>query len=437
MHILLPSDVFPPGSVGGAAWSAHTLALALIQRGHTVSALVPRLGMPGLSAEYVLGVPTINWGYRVPRLPFVKNYFRHEAFWPSFAEMLVREGQLVLHQRHADRPELIVHAQHVQTIPAAVIAGQRLRVPVVVTVRDHWPWDYFATGLHANRVPYPQPTWASLCTDLPTRLGGVRGVLALAMLPYLLAHVRRRAAFLRQADAVIAVSHYMAHRLAPLVPATRVYVIPNMVDPAAIEQIAAAPPCLSLSTPFLLFVGKLEPNKGVDLLADIFRALIGQKPLLPGESHAHFPYPLVVAGTGTLKPRLEQELTRLGIRVHCLDWVPRAEVLRLLARCEVLLFPSTWGEPLSRVLLEASMLGAAIVAMPTGGTSDIITDGVTGLFAATPEQFARRLREVLSQADRRQQLRDQARRMARQRFAVEVVVPQIEALYHTLLAQYR
>lgn len=437
MHILLPSDVFPPGSVGGTAWSAHTLALALIHRGHTVSVPVPRSDTAGVSAAYVLGVPTINWGYRAPRLPFVANYCRHEAFWSPFADMLVREGQLCIHEDNACRSELIIHAQHVQTIPASVIAGQRLGVPVVATVRDHWPWDYFATGLHADRIPYPRSTWASLCTDLPARLGAVRGVLALPMLPYLLTHVRRRAAFLRQADAVIAVSHYIARRLAPLVPATRLHVIPNMVDPAATERIAAIPPRLTLTTPFLLFVGKLERNKGVDLLVDIFRALIGQEPLLPGASHTHVPYPLVVAGTGTCKPYLERELTRLGIRVYWLDWASRDEVLRLLARCEVLLFPSTWGEPLSRVLLEASILGTAIVAMPTGGTGDIITDGVNGFLAATPEQFAQRLRVVLSQADLRQRLRDQARHTARQRFAVEVVVPQVEALYYSLLARHR
>ncbi|NJK82051.1 MAG: glycosyltransferase family 4 protein, partial [Chloroflexaceae bacterium] len=41
MHILLPSDVFPPGSVGGAAWSAYTLAHALQADYHTVTAVVP------------------------------------------------------------------------------------------------------------------------------------------------------------------------------------------------------------------------------------------------------------------------------------------------------------------------------------------------------------------------------------------------------------
>src|SRR5512144_1321050 len=41
LDVLLPSDVFPP-RCGGAGWSAHALALALIERGHAVTAIVPR-----------------------------------------------------------------------------------------------------------------------------------------------------------------------------------------------------------------------------------------------------------------------------------------------------------------------------------------------------------------------------------------------------------
>jgi len=84
---------------------------------------------------------------------------------------------------------------------------------VVVTVRDHWPWDYFSTGLHGDCIPYAEQTRASLATDLVARLGPARGALALAAIPYMLAHVRRRQQALRQAGAVIAVSDYIAHRL--------------------------------------------------------------------------------------------------------------------------------------------------------------------------------------------------------------------------------
>jgi glycosyltransferase involved in cell wall biosynthesis len=83
------------------------------------------------------------------------------------------------------------------------------------------------------------------------------------------------------------------------------------------------------------------------------------------------------------------------------------------------------------------MLGAPILAMPTGGTPDIISDGVNGALAATPETFARRMALLLHQPAERRRLGEQARHMARQRFAVEVVAPQMEELYAQLLRAQR
>jgi glycosyltransferase involved in cell wall biosynthesis len=271
-------------------------------------------------------------------------------------------------------------------------------------------------------------SWAGLATDLPARLGAVPGVLAWAAIPYILAHIRRRAAFLSQADAVIAVSRYVARRLEAVVSTERIQVIPNMVDHLATERIAATPPETPLPGRFLLFVGKLEQNKGAGFLVPIFRVL--QRVFASGTK---VPCTLVVAGSGALRADIERDLAKLGVPTRFLAWAPHDEVLRLMARCELLLFPSAWGEPLSRVLLEASMLGAPILAMPTGGTPDIITDGVNGALAATPEAFARRLALLLRSPEERRRLGDQARRLARQRFAVEVVAPQVEELYDRVL----
>src|SRR5262245_47460474 len=159
LHILLPTDVFPP-RCGGAGWSAHALALALIERGHAVTAVVPRQGAAGAVREQVLGVPTLRWGYYAPRIPFVQNYFRHERLWPNLADVIVElatsdHRPLTTDHRpsHDDadlrssvvgrRSSVVIHAQHVQATPAAIMAGRRLGAPVIVTVRDHWPWDYF------------------------------------------------------------------------------------------------------------------------------------------------------------------------------------------------------------------------------------------------------------------------------------------------------
>jgi glycosyltransferase involved in cell wall biosynthesis len=434
LHVLLPSDVFPPGSVGGAAWSAHTLARALIAQGHAVTAVAPEQGRSGQAMEDALGVPTLRWGYTAPRVPFVQNYFRHERLWNPLADVLVACAQEASRDGGQPKRKTLIHAQHVQTVPAAIIAGRRLGAPVVATVRDHWPWDYFATGLHGNRIPYPRSTWASLATDLPVRIGAWRGVLALAAIPYIMAHLRRRAAFLAQADAVIAVSHYMAQRLATLVSAEKIHVIPNMVDIAAVERIAATAPRTEIREPFLLFAGKLERNKGAGLLVDIFRAMrerSAREELRLGGAQTSIT--LLVAGDGAMQAELERELLGLGVPARFLAWVDHDEVLRLMQRCTLLLFPSAWGEPLSRTPLEAGALGVPTLAMPTGGTPDIISDGVNGALAATPQQFAARLAALLADPGERRRLGDNARRIARERFAVDAVLPRVEQLYASLI----
>jgi glycosyltransferase involved in cell wall biosynthesis len=395
--------------------------------------------------ENVLGVPTLRIPYWAPTLPILQNYFRHERFWPRLADAITEIGDSRFEIRaQASQPpipnpqSLIIHAQHVQTAPAAVMAGRRLGAPVVVTVRDHWPWDYFATGLHGDRLPYARQTWASLAADLPMRLGAAKGALALPAIPYLLAHLRRRQQALRQAQAVIAVSDYMARRLAGIVAPDRLHVIPNLVDLAAIDAVIATPQTtVPPGEPYLLFVGKLERNKGAQLLVDIFRdwglgigdwkATISQSPIPNPQS-----LKLVIAGNGPLRPELERELAALGVRVRFLDWAEHDEVLRLMAGCELLLFPSAWGEPLSRVLLEAGACGAPLLAMPTGGMPDIIADGVNGALETTTAGFARRMAVLLADAGRRAELGAAARRMAAARFAKDVVAGQIEQLYASL-----
>jgi glycosyltransferase involved in cell wall biosynthesis len=142
--------------------------------------------------------------------------------------------------------------------------------------------------------------------------------------------------------------------------------------------------------------------------------------------------PLLVVGNGPLQQPIAQALGQLGVEVEMLSWVAHDDVLRLMARCETLLFPSLWGEPLSRVLLEASALGAPIIAMRTGGTSDLIVDGETGMLVSSAAAMADQLIALLRAPERRRAVGEQARIQAIQRFSVEAVLPRVEALYDSL-----
>jgi glycosyltransferase involved in cell wall biosynthesis len=422
IHLLMPSDVFPPDGKGGAAWSSHALATALSARGHAVTAIVPERGARGVRRIDALGIPALRVGYHAPNLPIVQNIFRHELLWRRYARAMIAAARTV-----PLRPTLI-HAQHVQAAPAAILAGRALQAPVVVTVRDHWPWHYFATGLHGDRLPHPTDSWAALATELPARLGPLRGAAALLALPYMLGHVRRRAAYLAQADAVIACSTYIARRLSGIVRPERLHVLPHMVDTAALAELVAAPAPIAPTLPFVLFAGKLEPNKGAGVLPAVFRELRALNAALP-------PFELVIAGDGAVRAPLERELRDLGVQVRFLEWVGHTDLLRLMAHCAVLLFPSSWGEPLSRVLIEGSAVGAPILAMPTGGTPDLIAHGVTGVLAATPHTFAVQLQRLLANPAEAHQLGAAARAFAQQHLDVHVLTPRYEALYAGLLGK--
>ncbi|MBA3944919.1 MAG: glycosyltransferase family 4 protein [Herpetosiphonaceae bacterium] len=416
MHVVVPTDVFPPGKVGGAAWSTLALCQALRQRGHRVTVILPRRGATGIQERSVEGLPVIEVGYQAPAVPFVQNYWRYERLWPR----LVRVIAEVARAQGEFAGRTIIHGQHAQTGPAAVLAGQLLGVPSVVTVRDHWPWDYFATGLHGNRVPYARNTVASLVTDLPAREGALRGVLALPAVPYMLRHVQRRGQLLAQANAVIAVSHYLARRLGERLPAASVHVIPNLVDLPAIKATVAHTPGELPDEPFVLFVGKLEHNKGAHLLP----AMMCDLPSAPL---------LLIAGDGGLRSELEATLSGAGVRFRILPgWTEHDAVLQLMARATVQLFPSAWGEPLSRVLLEACAAGACLLALDTGGTADVVVDERSGVLVHSVVAMRRELRALLIDQERRERLRSGAQMQAHVRFSAPVVVEHVEVLYRSL-----
>jgi len=416
-HVLLPTDAFPPVA-GGSGWSTHALAKALQVRGHKVTAIVPRRAPPGIQRRDEQGVPVVEVGYYAPNLPIVQNYYRFELLWPLLRNVLVAESC-----REYELP-VIIHAQHAQTAPAAVLAGRELEVPVIATIRDAWPWHYFATGLLADRVPFKHHNWSTDWLDLIGRLGPLRGVLAAPALPYMGQHLQRRAALLAQADAVIACSQYIKRKLEGIVPPERLYAIPHLVDVEATCVIAAKKPTQLPEEPFILFVGKLERNKGAQLLPTALET---------ARTYGIEPPLLLIAGNGSLTSELRRELDARNLRYHLLDgWINHDAVLGLMQRAEVLLFPSAWGEPLSRVLLEGCAVGACIATIATGGTADAIVDGESGVLVQNEEALGQALAELLRDSTRREQLRNGAQRIARERFAASVVVEQVEQLYQTV-----
>jgi glycosyltransferase involved in cell wall biosynthesis len=387
VKIVLASEVFPPRA-GGAGWSTRALALGLRDAGHEVSVLTTSPG-----PAQVAGIP-------VRRL--VASGRTRLAVPRAFARAL-----------QAAPPEL-VHAQH-SLSALGCLAGAHA-AHVAVTVRDHWPVCFWSTRISQGSLcPACGLTPMTRCVR-----GRVRapGALAWAAIPYMREDLRQKRAALARAGATLAVSEAVAGELrAAGVP--RVEVVPNMVDPVETRALAEAAPGFPLPERFLLFVGKLEENKGVRLL-------------VPALAAARTGLPLVVLGDGSLSPALEREAASHGLTLVQHGWAQRGDVLGTMARATALVFPSLWPEPLSRVLLEALALGTPVAAMDTGGTREILQDGSSGLLARDVAGLADAVARLAGDEALRAQLAEAARERALA-FAPEALVPRYESVYRRLL----
>ena len=413
MRLLIATDVFPP-ICGGSGWSAYELASGLRAHGHEVKIVRPRLGeKPKDDPGEFDGFRPTEFHAPAPTVPFLRNLARNEWFYPRFAHWI----QTVIREHRIE----LVHAQHLLTAPASVMAARAEDVPVVCTIRDYWPLCYW-TDLMFNP---PVGEVCSSCT--PRRMthcirprGGAFWPFALPLVPYMQRNLERKRRALAGADTVVAVSSAVETTLrerADELTETPILTIPNGIDATSVRA-EVNQRNSSAKKPYVLFAGKLEPNKGSSLL-------------LPAT--AAIDLPLVVVGDGSERARLEAEARSRRHYVRFVGWLPRGELMALMRDAEFLIFPSSWPEPLPRVLIEASALGCPIVAMQTGGVGDVVVHGETGLLARTLDELQAHAHRMRRDPELAARLGAAARRRVDAIFDADVVVERHEELYASLI----
>lgn len=388
MRVALVTEVYPPRA-GGAGWSTRALALALRAAGHEVGVLTTSPGPADLD------------GLRVVRLQAEGR--KRLALPRLFARALRDEA--------CD----VVHAQHSLSALGALAGPRPGRV--AVTVRDHWPVCFWSTRVNQGQL-CPACSLSNMLRCTPGRVPGP-AALAFGAIPYMRADLLLKRRALRRAGATLAVSDAIADELrAAGLP--RVEVLPNLVDAEETRALAQGEPGLPLPERFLLFIGKLEDNKGARLL-------------VPAVAGAATGLPLVVLGEGSLHHTLKFEAAQRGVEVVLRGWAHRDDVLRAMARAQALVFPSLWPEPLSRVLLEALALGTPVAAMDTGGTREILENEESGLVVQDAAGLADALRRLALDAPLRARISEGAQARAAH-FSPERLLPRYEAVYRRLVS---
>jgi glycosyltransferase involved in cell wall biosynthesis len=414
MRILIATDTFPP-LCGGAGWSTYELARGLRARGHEIVLLQAR-ARPRKFAQ-----PAQFDGFHLrrilshaPPVPFVRNYFNNELLFAR----VERQVRRIIREERID----VVHAQHERSAPGAIDAARREGVPVLCTVRDYWPVCYWSDLIHDRTSPTLCPACSpGMMTRCLRPHAGRAWPLAVPFIPYMTSNLARKRRALAAADVMIAVSGQIARDLrarAPELATTRIEVIPNPVSVDDIDR-SVSDSLRPLDTPYMIYVGKLAPNKGVSQL-------------VPAVARAGVKWPLMVVGNGNDQSSLEAAARQAGVEMRVTGWLPRPDVLSWMRHAELLVFPSHGPESLSRVLIEASALGVPIAAMDTGGTRDIISHGETGLLSQSGEGLAADVARLAADAELRARLGKAARAHVKQTFDAPLVAERTEAIYDEL-----
>lgn len=180
----------------------------------------------------------------------------------------------------------------------------------------------------------------------------------------------------------------------------------------------------------ILFAGRLLWDKGVGTFVEASRLLGGCSPQL------RF---VVVGDTKSSNPRsvpaatLEQWVAEGLIEW----WGRRTDMPAVLASGHVFCFPSSYGEGVPKVLLEAAAAGRPVVASDIAGCREVVQPGETGLLvpAADAKPLAAALNVLIQDSGARQRMGRAARSVAEREFDVVGVVEKTAGLYDALLAE--
>jgi len=171
----------------------------------------------------------------------------------------------------------------------------------------------------------------------------------------------------------------------------------------------------------LLFVGRLDHQKGVDLLLDAVSSF---------QETTH----LRIAGASVVADFESNTLaSKLG-NVEFLGWQDSRQVVSQIASADVVVVPSRW-EAFGLVAIEAMRAGKPVIAAAVGGLPEIVVDGKTGLLIEPNDPAA--LKGAISsiQSADLVKMGELARRRFKKHFQAAQMADEVATVYSDIMAR--
>lgn len=290
----------------------------------------------------------------------------------------------------------LAYAWKVRWRVAALPASRRLDV----LESPNWGLDGFWTAVFKDlplvvRLHVPTPDYAR--TGVMRFAARTKAVLLLER------------SFVGRADAVTSPSRHLAVRIGGEYGLERaVEVIPNAIETGSAAREAGESP-----RPTVLYAGRIEKNKGIEVLLKAAAAVLAK---VPGTE-------FILAGRLIEKEASTRRWTAAAPKgVRFIGEIPREKLFGLYRKCWLCVLPSL-AEAFGITALEAMTFGKPVVASAAGGLPEIVKDGKTGLLVRPGDHAAleRAIVTLLKDAGLRRKMGGSAKRLALRRYGPDTV----------------
>lgn len=387
MRVLHVTPYYPPAyAFGGVPRAVEGLTRALVARGSSVTVLTTDAGTQTRRADAPL-TETLH-GVQVIRIPN-RSVWARGRFNLSTPFDMGQAAESLLPQID------IIHCHEFRSVENLLVTPRAARRSIPLVLSPHGTLT-LTTGRGAVKAAWDR----LLSPAVAKRFAAVVGLTAVET-------GEARAAWSRL----------------DIASEPRFATIPNGIDPA---DFAALPD----GTPFrrryglegasvVLFLGRLHPRKGVEVLARAFLAAN-----IPGAK-------LVIAGPdegalAALHPLLNDRIVVTG-------YLDGSERLEALAAADLFALPAI-GEGLSMAALEALAVGLPVILSPGCNLPEVVDHDAGLVVEPQVEPLAAALWLLLTDPHRRMSMGANAQALVRSRFTWDSVAAQLEALYEQLLA---
>lgn len=400
MNIGVFSNLYPPYERGGAELIAQRIADELARRGHHVFVLstMPFSGLKSLKPQTV--AVHVERIYRF--FPLNLFHLSHASHYPFPVRFLWHMVDLIgpLYASAVERlldheePDVILTHNLKGLGVSAARCVQRMGIRHIHTLHD---------------VQLSVPSGLLLFGEEDTWIhtGPLRTWYE---------HLAKKA--LGSPDAVISPSKFLANFYLErgFFEQTPMYIMPNPAPKFFQKLSIHQQPSNKLR---LLFVGQLEPHKGIHVLLEAMDSL-------------QVPFELHIAGDGSLATEVFRRAKR-DHRIFYHGFISLEHIHQLMLHSDAVVLPSLCYENSPTVVYESLQAGVPVIASRIGGIPELVQDGVNGLLVepGNAEAFVAAFERFIEQRDAFCTRREDIYRGAHA-YALETYIDQLEILLGSL-----